>query len=1277
MDTNVDLKSEAVELLSSKGSVTPISPITASELDPTETTAADTAIEHLKDVSSEKDRLDNIAQASWFSEDWGVGEKWKGFSNTWEDTWLAKGVDYFKYDRAFIRGIYQDDPKFKEDWTDDAVFDFLKQRNLGLEDFNDIKEAVNMEHAIDLADMITIKKERETQIRNSLSDGNRLAYSLITGFADVDIIIGGAAVKAAKTYAKTNKMNNIIATTAGMGELGYGAFVSAIDDDTSLAEAMVVGLAIGAIDYSVVRSFSKEDMNKIVASTADAPNDNAIKEMADRQTSIINASNMSANPKMKELIDELYVTNPNQTKVKTLMNEIGDFDELIKNTDDIAEVNRLKILTDEVRRRMNVSETPHMKELDAHIKTQAKNISELEKRIAKLEKDGVALTDPKMKKANKQLVKARKKESIALGNQNKILNQVKKDIYEIASDVAINITRIKNDLKELAGSEVDIATEMMDVYKAMHRDGHITKSEFEQLQYAFNKGKGVGKDYAKVRPKIELKSNGVNKGVDVVINGKKIKKLPYAVGAGLIATTGASFGYDGGDLAVDAPLILTAAVLGITGIANARTIAKHIASSGTTLKMAGARAKTVGARVKIGETLDKTRTSLTETIKPLLENTTGEVQQLVKDIFYNPLETQKTVERIKNRIFHSHWLNLQKDTHQTYVAWLKESGISRLEGALSLFRASSKRSEYNKLVSQNIEYGMHSDIRAVVDGAKKVNETLDSMLKEMKESGVKDIDKALLLKNYLPRVTNKPRVQALLANATAASKEAFIQEFAKMLTKTGDPQAVARVYVEALADPLLGSGRKSMSSIKDIEAVANKHGFGEDVVNEIAEALGVAGDRFGRLKNRIPMNKTMFKGVTIEYLDGTQSYAMTIDDIFEHDVMNVMADYLNKASGQVAFADMGYKSVDEAYEILHKANIKPEHARTIEDGIAALTGSPLVDYSIKANRIMRDVSNYTMGIKMMFSTLSLAAEALTTAGRLNKSGWRGVLQGVTNKLRGTYGDDSFIMGYLTSRDGMGLGMHQYGASFGAYRQIDEFGNIAGGEAGLSILSKVGEIHRDITLHVLPFVRTSDFLTKVNMQDSLQVLFNHAQGIKKFKDYELKAYAITPRMEELMKRLEVNEKGHVKWFDMDKWGRADKIEFQTTLDAMLQKRIQQSTMGTTGAWSRNSAIGVVASNLIKFPMSAYSNIGSFLGRGVLDGDINAMIQTTLWFGGGVIASIARKEIKGQDYDEEDIILDAILSHPFAGGYGTLTGLMNPAPVKALSDVQGAINIYNYK
>jgi len=1220
--------------------------------EPAQVVAFDETIENATDVAKsqnqfivqEQRRLTNIAQASVL--DWNegevlpdVGEKWRGFSHTFDETWVAKGYDYFKHDRALFRDT---DEEFLNSWDNDAKFKFLTDNGLSLDNFNEISDAVSYEHAVDLSDLIKIDNERTEQIQNSLTDTQQLVSSLVTSIADVDIIIGGLGATVAKTMAATAKTSSTIAKITAGSEVGYGAFIGAIDDDTSMTEAMLLSTFIGAIDYSIIRKMNSVDNMTIGSSVVNAPNDNAVMSVGSRREAIDltlateRKSPNARNQKMSEMIDEMDSAKPNQSKVARLQKEIDELDAIgvkkPKTKTSLDELKRVEVLKAEIIKRLKMNKSAGFKQLDDHIKKTGTKLSTKE-----------------------------------LG----LIHQTKRDILEIADDIEMNVSYIKKDLEALAKSDVKLGSEILSVYEKLHTEGYISKSAFEQINSSFQKADGKGFN----RPKIEVVSNGINKNMDIKINGKKVSKVAFALGASLAAT--GAFGYEGEDLAEDAGIILLAGVLGLAAITNAKTIAKYIAGVGSSVKVADAMEQTMGVRAKIADNLNKTRTRLTETLEPLLQDTTGKMRKLIDDMYYNPIDTQRTVERIKNQQYHAHWNTLQKLVKESYIQWLKDTGTGRIEGALSLFTSQSKRYEYDKMVTEHIEYGYHADVPSIVDGAKNVNRILDSMMAEMRGAGVKDVDKTTILKNYVPRNTRTGNISSVLANATPSSRTAFIKEFSKMLTKSTNPENVAEVYIDAIANATNGAGKKGISSIEEIRKVAETHGFGDDVVNEIADALGVGGDKFGRLKNRIPMDKRQFKGVTIEYVDGTAPYTVALDDIFEQDIMNIMTDYLNKASGQVAFADMGYKSVDEAIEIVAGSGAKPKVITEVMNDIQALSGSSVIDYSSTINKVMRDVGNLVMGTKMITSTISLAPEVLATAFKLNKSGWRGVFQNLNKNLMAEYGDDSFMMKSLTEEKGLGLGTHQYGASYGAYKSIDEVGNVSGGEVGLDVFSKVSEVVRDFTLHTLPFVRTSDFLTKVNMQDSLQALYNHSRGTNVFKDYEKTSFAITPRVEELLKRLELNEKGHIKYFDVSKWSRSDRIDLYTTIDAMLQKRIQQSTMGTTASYSRQTALGVVASVLIKFPMSAYSNIGSFLGRGMMAGDANAMIQTSLWFGGAAMGTMARNELYGRDYDENDIMMAALLSHPFAGAYGTAIGLMNPAPTKALADAQEAVNIYNYK
>jgi hypothetical protein len=111
----------------------------------------------------------------------------------------------------------------------------------------------------------------------------------------------------------------------------------------------------------------------------------------------------------------------------------------------------------------------------------------------------------------------------------------------------------------------------------------------------------------------------------------------------------------------------------------------------------------------------------------------------------------------------------------------------------------------------------------------------------------------------------------------------------------------------------------------------------------------------------------------------------------------------------------------------------------------------------------------------------------------------------------------------------------------------------------------------------------------------------------------------------------------------------KDEFKNLIDNMMMKRMNASTMGTTGAFVRQSAVGVGMSAMLKYPMSAYANLGGFLGRGAMQGDAFAMTQIALWFQAGIVQAIIRNEIQGKDYDDNDLIIAGLSEYASVWNY----------------------------
>lgn len=1204
----------------------------------------------IRETSDELDRLRNIEQATWLDIEGSsvsIGEKAKGLSNTWDDTWLARGIDYFKYDRSMWR---TKDEAFIESFDDDAKLSFMNQNNLTLNDINTIGEAVNLEHAQDLADMINQKREKERQIANSLNDyggimTERVMSSVATSFLDIDTPIAGAF----GIGAKITKANTIMSAGAGATHLGYGAFMAETQEDISWGEAAVFSLLGAAIDSAIIYKLNPSDANTLMRIADEAPSNDVVTDMVSKQESL--RERVSArlgedevtpnvrNQKMSELIDELDSDKPDINKIDAIQKEIDELDNIGKEKpsklkETVPERNRIENLKNEIKNRINVMKSDGYKVI--------------KEKLAKLE------NSPRAKQLETEIAEVK---------------QEAKDFIDVSERIERDIALIKKDLEALAVADKEgLASEFLELYRDLHKRGYLSKSAIDQLEYSYKKG--IGEGYQK--PKIEFSAKGMDGG-DVKINGKKVGKLPYALGAALVGTS--AMAYDMEDVPSDLGAIIVLGILGLGVGSNYKKLASMARGINTTKVASEVLGRTKSTRAKISDMAMKSRTSLTETLQPLLKDASPEFKKLVNDIYFNPIDGKPTVERRKNAIFHTHYLGLQRDTHDFYKEWLIASGTSRIEGALSLFRSESKRAEFNKLVTNAIETGKRSEFDGVNKAVDKVKATIDDIFKEMQEAGIKDIEEVKKLKNYVPRMVRADNVSNLLRSLDTKSKELFINEFAKMLTKTDNPKDVARVYLDAIS-AYKSNSKKGITSVEQIRELLKKNKLDENMADDLADILGVGTNSFNRLKHRIPMDKSKFKELSL-FDESGNPVKVDVEQIFETDIMNIMSQYTNQASGHIAFADLGYKSIDDAMEMAHTHAPNDNALQTIINDINLLSGKPVVDYSDMSNRVWRDISNYTMAKAMVFSTISLTQEALTTAARLNSTGWSETFKQLSKGMINTHGRDSMLVNRLKNLTG--VGMHQYGKTFGAYKTIDDVGNVAGGEKALGFLSKAGEISRDFVLHVLPFVKTSDMLTAINLVDTAQLLADIKAGKVVLKEYENITYGITPEFKSLLNRksFKLNSKGKVMDIDLDNWSREDRIMFGNVVDNIMQKRIQQPTFGTTGAYTRQSALGGTVSTLIKFPMSAYSNHGSFLGRGIFNGDAKAMIQSTIWFAGGALAASIRNELKGVEYDEEDLLMDSVTSHPFAGVYGTALGLANPAPIGFTSATADALNIYNYK
>jgi len=1184
----------------------------------------------------------------------GFDEKVEGIKGVASDTMAAGVIDYFKYDNAFLR---DEDESFRNSFGDDDVELILNQYGLDDNSYSIVKDAVSLEHANDLATLEKMKKESLAKVQSSLTSSENFWYTLAAEVVtDPTTWVVPMAYAGAKALSKADKLSTLankqIAGWSAGADVGYGATVGAIDDDMSMAEALSIYGTIGFIDYKLVRGLKTNDGLANNLASKDA------KTSSQAETS-------SKQDELRAQIDEGLKVE----RVKVERNEV---------------MGRKIDLEDELENLAKGS--------DEHI-AMSKKIDNLEKQIKSYDDIGVKPKAPKTltpqaQAYTKSLIESRMKLAMNTGFKNlqkivkspsksalssdalRLINETITDVEAIGAKIEMEIADVKKSVEALGkGGDRALVEDIVEVYRALHKEGHISKSSMGQIEASFKKGAGEGFAH----PKIEITPTKNGKGAKIKINGKVAK----VVGASALATTVVSAA-DSGDVAVGVGAMIVAGILGVKAInamksANGSTLYQKASSIVSDMRNSD---NTRSIRARIGDTMMKTRTTLTETVEPMYRNIQNkEMRKIVGDLYYNPLDAiGSTIETIKRQIKDTHFLGMNKEIQPIYKEWLKDGKVTKVDELGGIFNSMSFRVKFNKELFEFMELGKHQDNVHLASAANITQRYYKSIFDKTIDAGVKGADKMVKTtgKYHVPRVVDSIGFSNKMANITDESFELVVKSFSNMLTKTKDAEEVARVYINAIINTsdagktFTKDARQSL--IKELKA----KGLADDMIEDI---ISTTSGQYGRTKARIDMDYSKFGNVEVKYGDGTTA-SIGYDDIFNSDIMSASSSLFNSASGHIAMAHKGYSSVDDLLGVVNSSKIDPSYKNTLSKDIMATVGVSSIDYSQTANIVAKNIANAAIGRGMLLSTISLMSEgAVALANMVRSSGVMGMAKTVTGKARNTLGDDSFALHSIVSQeDGFGYGMHQYGATYGQFRTFDEFGNI---ESSIEGVGKVTEIWRDFTLHTLPFVRSSDLLERLNLQDTLDTLKGHFDGKITFKDYEIKAFGISKHMENKLKgALTLNEKGHVAFFDYTKWNLKDQIEFKSVVDRIMMKRMNKATMGTASAFSRHSAIGVALMPMLKFPMTAYSNIGSFMGRGMLQGDTFAMTQAMMWFQAGMVQSMIRNEINGREQDDVSLMYAGFMNMPMSGVYGTAMGLLHSPTTKTMGEVSEVIDLYNY-
>lgn len=1205
-------------------------------------------------------------------------------SSMWEafgDNTLSHVIEWVKIDMA----PGDVDKEFVQTLDKEFIEEVMRQNGLtSPKSYNDLIESKNSQQFYAKLNLAMEREASNKEIENTLTRFENIGASIAGEvLTDPTLLLTGVIGLSTKSTrlmsALSSARKSSISAVAG-SEIAYGQLVAMSDDDFDAIDALIFYSFPAAFDsYLLGKSLKKLD-GSIVSKFDDAPSIKSIDSIAEGEYLPATVGNKAEVTKEK-VIDgkiEAYKSDMERLnkKLETLSDELSKLpktDKKGKNPKWLEKRTEIKNIEDEI------------KLLDDKVKTLSKTTGAKE----------IIENSKALKWARRRKATTKKIESILKSIENrraapyyktkKVLSEaehavVSKIVLKDSVELSRELSALVDDVKNISIPSSKKIEYMENIGDFMHSTGMLSNNAYKRLKRSLKSGK------LENLPKVDVKLSKDGKGTDVFVNGKKINRFPIAMGLALSGTglfagenetlndifnsIPATIAFTIAAMLFGVPLVNRLRATGLKGIAE---------KAGAIASKAKAMDKTIPIRVKIENGMNAVRTQFTETVEPVKKATSGRLRKFADTLYYDPINNSGgSIERAKAIFVRRYFNTYLKETNDIFFKWLESTGKTKMDYIISIFSNNSLKDQFKTMVTKYRTEGKFSDVPEVVAASKIVDDHFDAMAREFIENGVKGAEKLKNggIANYVPRLMRVDELRALLAYATPESKANFIDNFSEMLSMKYNKEQrmeIASIYLESMLDSTfaMNLARKDKSRILKglIDRGIDKE-IAEDIVNSM---MGEA----SRLKFRMQMDYTKFKPTEIINEDGSIS-KITIDDIFEQNMDNIMSRYINMMGGHNALAVHGFESLDEALqEVIHGAG-KQWAKNVIMQDLLTIVGHPSVDYTNIANVAARGASNTAIGAKMLLSTISMMSEMFIYASYVLKN--NGVFDGMkklSHTITNNFGEDAFITkAQAFGKDGMGIGTHRYTGSFGQMKKFDEVGNIDSQIGGKML--KGTEIMRDFTLFGLPFVKTSDFLQRANLQDILDTLYYHLKSDKKVLNaYELDVIPnISDELKSYLKgSMQLNKKNHVKWFDLDKMPLSLKNEFREMVDAMLLKRMNETTMGTSAPFSRHTAIGIAFMPMLKYGMTAFSNLGIYDMRGALRGDFHAVMRTMLWFQAGMLQTHMRHAIQGKEEpDAETLIINGMLNMPMLGAYSLFTSMGDSPTEQMIRETVNLVDLY---
>jgi len=190
-------------------------------------------------------------------------EKWSGFSDTWDSTYMHRAIDYMRHDLPVLLSTTVD-KKWQMDNTDKVMNERLNDMGIQPKFFRQFADATNEQHFRAITNRIIETQDAERNVADTLNNygmglTEQATSSLITGMLDIDIATsGGLAIMNKISSLRTLMLRN--QNPMALGVTGIHAATAKIayetDPNVTEGEALFFGVLGSLVDYGQIKYYN-------------------------------------------------------------------------------------------------------------------------------------------------------------------------------------------------------------------------------------------------------------------------------------------------------------------------------------------------------------------------------------------------------------------------------------------------------------------------------------------------------------------------------------------------------------------------------------------------------------------------------------------------------------------------------------------------------------------------------------------------------------------------------------------------------------------------------------------------------------------------------------------------------------------------------------------------------------------------------------------------------------------------------------------------------------